>query len=1545
MGAVGFREGSGNSPENKQVNDVKKTPEQMKKSEQEPKKEVPANKSEVKKAEKVQEPKKEVPVNKNEVKKAEKVQEPKKEIPVNKSETKTAEVKKTEQNKEKKSVEQGKVKEDKTNRTPEKREESLGKKPETKTVETKKAEQNKEQKSVEQAKVKEDNTNKNLEKEKREESLGKKPEIKKAEEDKEKKLDEQYASLMERYYKATKEDRTFEEKKATFNADYEEEARNTKAELDKSLKDVESQMSKFDPEKMSMDDAKEWSKLNGKKHELEEQISGINDMLDTAKEFQRNTALEESFDRINAYRGDKKAEQKRDLEKDQECVRYNFATMRGLREDLKDATKEMNDVKAQISDFVNTYTPEELQGNKQYEALHKKYNELSDKVDTYESQINTLNNFNQRLAEINGVDKKGEPKLDIKNQELQVGDKDITDAIAAVKDSSLVGLSKEKLEPKDCIKALESIQRAEREVIPALAEQVSELQQKISSVESYIKNNPLDDSMKSYKDNLEKELAPKLSQMNDLVESVTYLKTDMQLDGSQRSVKCLINADGTYTLHQRWTNVNEKVKDNGFYKNTRQFYANAYDRVSNCVFDEKGNAISRDFSYKYKLMGYYSDRKIGNEKINIHNVFETGLLNVNAKGGWNQKEGFNVEGRANVFEIRDTATLNMLNKQMMQLNANLSYMEAKGDIKFKEGDLKASFSVNDGWTAGADLSVGKVKILEGAVNSWSNSIEGKFDLAQVAEGKFGKLEVSGENNLTHSYAVGDSIKLFEYKNENGSVEHAAFVSDVAKLVDMDAGFSDIKSVYDTYKEQKETMDDISQNGILKDETSYEEKVAFQSKQHADEDGKFNREKRDGKDLGERAFNGAANSENPIWVKEADVLKAMDKSLLSLDDQKLVSEVVDKIQKGESLTKGDAEQLEYIHMHLAANDYGAEARAVSHLYDKSGVAVRDNAENVFLGAKIEGKEADNQAEKVKVAEDGKKFLNISQETGKEDWVSQDEINLAMKKSYLASDDMALVDETVDKVKSGEKILDADKEQLSDISEILIDNGYYKEASAIVGLLEATEKNFNDIETSEQRSEISSELKNSLAFFEQSKWDKMSLEERKLVASELAGKIVDELGVENRPEVKFYNNPDVTDFGGFSEDENVIYLNEYNMSDAKGTADTIAHESRHCWQHEYVKKSDSLVAQEFRENFEHYRRPERNYEAYRNQPIERDAREYANAIVNNIPKETFENGVVVELPTEAKTQSYKELNKEKGAVFDKPDGLVSKIDMTVAANKVAGAESPAKQYNDILRESVYSDKRFSSEGRVKEGLDLFHSLPKGKRTDINPVNNSKAIKTDEASLKDGIEKGYLPIAWHEYHGLDENKPITGVIDANGQFVMPDTLYRRGADYGNNLTCKNEDGSIPTTNETAVPYEDNPEAMHEYKVDADAYKKVVDCISGVDEGNQKDLERRVSDMNNLIDEMNKKHGTNERHIDTDYLVEQKEAYDKFQGAKDSKLCSDSKWNADTTYGLAGTVAPMHVDNDPLKEKLYDGGAKQFNTPVAIRVFIRTGAIWEEK
>ena len=53
----------------------------------------------------------------------------------------------------------------------------------------------------------------------------------------------------------------------------------------------------------------------------------------------------------------------------------------------------------------------------------------------------------------------------------------------------------------------------------------------------------------------------------------------------------------------------------------------------------------------------------------------------------------------------------------------------------------------------------------------------------------------------------------------------------------------------------------------------------------------------------------------------------------------------------------------------------------------------------------------------------------------------------------------------------------------------------------------------------------------------------------------------------------------------------------MGDATETADTIAHESRHCWQHERADNPQTGQDQQFKENFDNYIRPEDDFRAYK------------------------------------------------------------------------------------------------------------------------------------------------------------------------------------------------------------------------------------------------------------------------------------------------------------------------------------------------------------
>lgn len=222
--------------------------------------------------------------------------------------------------------------------------------------------------------------------------------------------------------------------------------------------------------------------------------------------------------------------------------------------------------------------------------------------------------------------------------------------------------------------------------------------------------------------------------------------------------------------------------------------------------------------------------------------------------------------------------------------------------------------------------------------------------------------------------------------------------------------------------------------------------------------------------------------------------------------------------------------------------------------------------------------------------------------------------------------------------------------------------------------------------DQKNDISNEVKDSLENFNQERWERMSPEEQKEAITELRDCVATDLELDNKPEVKFYDVPDSTDFGGYSAKENAIYINEYNMGDARETADTIAHESRHCWQHEHAENPQTEQDYEFKENFEDYVSPSDDYQEYKNQPVEVDAKQYATEVCQNIDEygESFskEN---IEGVSEGNAESFSNLSPERGAVFDsRPEDLESKVEVLPISKKASEKCEEAGLSTDRVQE---------------------------------------------------------------------------------------------------------------------------------------------------------------------------------------------------------------------------------------------------------------------
>ncbi len=124
-----------------------------------------------------------------------------------------------------------------------------------------------------------------------------------------------------------------------------------------------------------------------------------------------------------------------------------------------------------------------------------------------------------------------------------------------------------------------------------------------------------------------------------------------------------------------------------------------------------------------------------------------------------------------------------------------------------------------------------------------------------------------------------------------------------------------------------------------------------------------------------------------------------------------------------------------------------------------------------------------------------------------------------------------------------------------------------------------------------------------------WEGLDIEERKRALMEFQRFNTELLGLNPSPDIDFYNNPQEGDYGGYSPGDNAIHINEYMLYDAAEALDTIAHESRHAYQHIRADNPQTSRDFEFAENFENYTSAEDDFEAYQAQIVEADARAYA------------------------------------------------------------------------------------------------------------------------------------------------------------------------------------------------------------------------------------------------------------------------------------------------------------------------------------------------
>ena len=138
------------------------------------------------------------------------------------------------------------------------------------------------------------------------------------------------------------------------------------------------------------------------------------------------------------------------------------------------------------------------------------------------------------------------------------------------------------------------------------------------------------------------------------------------------------------------------------------------------------------------------------------------------------------------------------------------------------------------------------------------------------------------------------------------------------------------------------------------------------------------------------------------------------------------------------------------------------------------------------------------------------------------------------------------------------------------------------------------------------------------FKEGNWSDLSLEEQKKSITDLAEFVAADTGNENPPEIVFRDDMPDGSYGGYNPETNTIEINENMLDDSAEAADTIAHEMWHAYQEQAANDPNNPRAGEYQEGFENYITPDIDFEAYENQMVEAEAREYAQGFKERLAK---------------------------------------------------------------------------------------------------------------------------------------------------------------------------------------------------------------------------------------------------------------------------------------------------------------------------------------
>ena len=340
------------------------------------------------------------------------------------------------------------------------------------------------------------------------------------------------------------------------------------------------------------------------------------------------------------------------------------------------------------------------------------------------------------------------------------------------------------------------------------------------------------------------------------------------------------------------------------------------------------------------------------------------------------------------------------------------------------------------------------------------------------------------------------------------------------------------------------------------------------------------------------------------------------------------------------------------------------------------------------------------------------------------------------------------------------------------------------------------------------------KETLENFSQSNWEKLEPDEKKMAIKKLTEYNQDILGIKEPVKIEYYDKNVEGDYGGYDAESNTLFINVRNLEEGPETADTVAHEMRHAYQHMRASVLETNRDLSFAINFSRYIKPEQNQSAYEEQLVEKDADSYARRFKKYVEFLDTTMEKMADKTVENKSDRAKTADFGKTATVDP-----SKVPDSIKKVKFNPEGAENKKFREVfeteeierIKEMVSSHYENAGQiGKINEELQFYkehHNIETGHIYKTLEKTCETANDVEKLFASDDFGGLYSPCIDRKTLQMVALYHDTG-MDGN---ILAENYERSLEEYVKDEREKNLEKSKKTDEELKKEYEDNFRKNH--------------------------------------------------------------------------------------------------------------------------------------